>query len=148
MAGSVKVTGDKELAKQLAELAKRASGAQIDEALDAAADVLADEMRRTGAFRDATGTLRKSIKVTKDNQGKDKRRKIGPTAPHAHLLEFGTGARRTVPDEKKALRFGDRFAAYTVSSMAARPFIRPAFEKARGEIADEFRDQLKEMLEI
>ena len=144
---TVTVTGDKELMKQLAKLAKQASGPQADEALDRPAELLADRMRDTSAFQDNTGTLRKSITVKRDKKRGDYERKVGPTAPHAHLVEFGTSSRRTVPADAKALKFGERFSMYTVSKMAARPFIRPAFEEAKEEMLKEYREALKEMLQ-
>lgn len=46
--------------------------------------------------------------------------RIGPTAPHAHLVEFGTGPRY----QKTTGKF--------VGVMPAQPFIRPAFDVKKG----------------
>jgi hypothetical protein len=68
-----------------------------------------------------TGTLRRSIKVTgPDPDGPSGwRGRVGPTAVYGRIQELGGVARgRTLPP---------------------RPYLRPAFEEVRGEIAATFR---------
>lgn len=115
--------------------------------MDAGAKVMQDGMKATTAFRDFTGNLRESISIVEKDKGKTERRQIGPAGRkggHAHLLEFGTGMRRTVPAGRQALQVSDeQFAMHTSSSMAPHPFIRPAFDEYRDDALDAIRDELK-----
>ena len=63
------------------------------------------EMAKQNLPRGKTGNLEKSIKVSTSLKGSQKKGKtidrstvevyVGSTAPHAHLIEFGTGPRET-----------------------------------------------------
>ena len=79
--------------------------------LRAYARVVARTARRSTAFADRTGTLRKSIKSGPPARQRRRRgvvtQTVHATAPHAHLLELGT------------------------SRMRKRPFLFPAVENSR-----------------
>lgn len=50
----------------------------------------------------------------------------------AHLVEFGTGPALVYPKRRRAMKIGDRFAAYAlIPPKRPRPFMRPAIEKER-----------------
>lgn len=65
---------------------------------------IARDAKATTAFKDVTGNLRKSIKAKK-SKFPDGGAIVVATAPHAHLLEFGT------------------------SKMPKKAFLRPALDK-------------------
>ena len=68
-----------------------------------------------------TGELRKAWKRSfAKSFDRDQWVKVRNPAPHAHLVEFGTGERFTKDGKSKG-------------SMPARPFLRPAVESKKGE---------------
>ncbi|EHG22289.1 HK97 gp10 family phage protein [Selenomonas infelix ATCC 43532] len=88
---------------------------------------------RTAPIR-ATGNLRKGIEQEFDE--KTCSGKVRATAPHSHLVEFGTRERVTAPIRKKALKIGEGFVrGWTFTGkMPKKPFMRPAIEKERPNI--------------
>ena len=82
----------------------------------------------------ATGNLRKGIEQEFDE--KTCSGKVRATAPHSHLVEFGTRERVTAPIRKKALKIGEGFVrGWTFTGkMPKKPFMRPAIEKERPNI--------------
>lgn len=79
----------------------------------------------------ATGNLRRGIVQEFDE--KTCSGKVRATAPHSHLVEFGTRERVTAPLRKKALKIAEGFVrGFTfMGKMPKKPFLRPAMEKER-----------------
>ena len=82
----------------------------------------------------ATGNLRRGIVQEFDE--KTCSGKVRATAPHSHLVEFGTRERVTAPLRKKALKIAEGFVrGFTFTGkMPKKPFLRPAMEKERAAI--------------
>lgn len=78
-----------------------------------------------------TGNLRRGIVQEFDE--KTCSGKVRATAPHSHLVEFGTRERVTAPLRKKALKIAEGFVrGFTFTGkMPKKPFLRPAMEKER-----------------
>ena len=76
--------------------------------------------RAKGAFDDKTGLLRKKISRKKSRFDKDTHI-VGAFAPHAHLVEFGSGVRV----DKRGKVSGH---------MPASPFLGPAGEAVQGRL--------------
>lgn len=142
--------GFEELERKFKALAKKADGAQVEAALMAAGEVIAEEMRQRVAVDD--GGLKKSIIVARQERRTEKRVFIGPRWPegaHAHLVEFGTVARTTRPARKKALAWaGGEHPVGMVrnGAMPARPFIRPAADAAKGRAYRVLADELEKVI--
>lgn len=71
-----------------------------------------------GSARDAGAALRaarREAKTSGTQQGHRISANVGPTEPHAHLVEFGTGARHHKSGKSTGV-------------MPAQPFVRPAFD--------------------
>lgn len=130
-----RVEGTEELNRTLAKLAENVSGEQAMAVLVKAAKPLEDAMKRTGAFEDVTGNLRRSIGTVKRGRSRDKEVRVGATAPHAHLIEFGTGPRR------------QKSGRYTGVG-PKRPFMRQAYDATRAEVLRKFRQGLKELTKV
>lgn len=113
----------------------------VETHIDQIANEIANEARASTAFSDFTGRLRKSIKKLKrkDKDG-EPITVVAATAPHAHLVEFGTQAPRASTTGKwMPLRGipgqgGNPKFAKVVGPMPACPFLRPAMEKVIGRI--------------
>lgn len=131
----MKISGLPDVRAMLQELPlkiekKAATDAMVDSAerMAEAARQNAGKSRRTGKLQDAIGVYRKTAKSqrkTKVSVNKDVgeayvgvgyRRGSQGYAPHAHLVEFGTGP-----------RFQKTTGRY-VGQMPAKPFMRPAFD--------------------
>lgn len=108
----------------------------VETQIDAIAAEVRDEAKASTSFADRTGLLRKSIKIRKQKDANgDSVTVVAATAPHAHLVEFGTqGPRKS----SKALHMyldglygpgGGLAFAKVVRAMPARPFLRPALAK-------------------
>ena len=82
----------------------------------------------------ATGNLRRG--VVQEFDEKTCSGKVRATAPHSHLVEFGTRERVTAPLRKKALKIAEGFVrGWTFTGkMPKKPFMRPAMEKERAAI--------------
>ena len=91
----------------------------------------------------ATGNLRKGIMQEFDE--KTCSGKVRATAPHSHLVEFGTRERVTAPLRKKALKIADGFVrGFTFTGkMPKKPFMRPAIEKERPNIEAQIERAVK-----
>lgn len=112
-----------------------ALNSRIESHIDRIAMDVAQEAKSSTAFKDATGNLRKSIKVLrrKDADG-ETAHIVAATSPHAHLVEFGTQGPRVSKDKKMPLDGiydgkGRLKFAEVVGPMPAKPFLRPALEK-------------------
>ena len=130
-----KVDGLRELDKALNRLPLKARGSVIRGALNKAATPIAAEARRLAPRRKEEpenrkyGPLRKSIRKSASTpRGRNNYTaevKVGPSnrAYYGRFLELGT------------------------SKMAARPFLRPAFESKSQEALDIFRREMRERIE-
>lgn len=120
------ISGAKELEKALKQLPKSTSKSVLRTALRNAAKPTVNMAKATAPVG-PTGNLRSSItaKTSLSKSQKKRRQKvgdvemfIGPTAPHGHLLEFGT------------------------VKMAPRPFMRPAWDSTKQEVLDSIEKEL------
>jgi len=115
----------------LQELPKRIQKDVINAAASAGATVVKKDakknIRQNGSVE--TGTLLNSIRTKKA------KRQIGiykifsdEAAPHAHLVEFGTGPRKL--KEPKEVKIGDHWVTIThTGTMPAKSFLRPAMDE-------------------
>lgn len=133
---SFKVEGLRELDAALAELGKSLGrGVMRRAAVKALTPMIADARARVEASTNGTGALAESLAVSttlSKRQRKEARREsksyfemyAGASAlPHAHLLEFGTGER--------AHKSGK-----SVGKMPPEPFMRPAWDANKGDMAE------------
>ena len=91
----------------------------------------------------ATGNLRRGIVQEFDE--KTCSGKVRATAPHSHLVEFGTRERVTAPLRKRALKIVEGFVrGFTFTGkMPKKPFLRPAMEKERAAIESNIERAVK-----
>ena len=70
---------------------------------------------------------------------------VKSTAPHSHIVEFGTGPRITAPRRKKALLINGNFVRGDIynGKMPEAPFMRPAIEQERPNIEAEVEEAIK-----
>lgn len=94
------------------------------ERVDEIAEDVVDEARRSTAFKDKTGDLRKSIKVVKKKRRDDgEDTYVAATDPASHLVEFG----HVQTNRKKEV----------IGHVPAHPFLRPALEKVINKLRSE-----------
>lgn len=92
-----------------------------------------------------TGNLKAGIK-SEFKGGLYAHGKVTSTAPHSHLVEFGTGPRITTPKKAQALRLknGDFVKGDIYSGrMSKAPFMKPAAEKVKPSIEAAVEEVLK-----
>jgi HK97 gp10 family phage protein len=108
MNAKLSFTGGPELEAALKDLGSQVAGRLGENAVKAAARVVAARARQTTAFFDVTGTLRRSIRVLRDVDRVSGSRVAyaGTTVFYGRLIELGT------------------------SKMPARPFLRPALDES------------------
>ena len=89
--------------------------------------VRAAPMKRTGNLK--TG-------ITMEMSDREATGVVKSTAPHSHLVEFGTKQRFVTPTIHKALKIKSQFVRGVITSgkMPKKPFMRPAIEKERPKI--------------
>jgi len=135
MAVKMKIEGGGDIERALGQIARSASKAAMRRAMVKALQPVADDADAASPF-----TVKVTSKLSKrqERQARADRGRskvtlyVGPVqpdggdAPHAHLYEFGTGARVQKSTGK------------SVGVMPARPFMRPAW--------DAHRDQMLETL--
>lgn len=116
---------DKALGKKLLRQAVRASAKPIrDEAARLAPRRVSEPPRGTSRYHPAGKELHRSIKVRSAGRLPGSTLAVQvKTAPHGHLLEFGT------------------------IHMAAQPFMRPAYDTQKGEAIRTFREVLGKKIE-
>lgn len=125
------VNGWKQLSKLLDDLPERLQRKVVNSAASAGAQVIVKEakknVRQNGSVK--TGTLLNSIRKRK------KKRVHGiyevftdKSAPHAHLVEFGTGPRSLKQPKEVQIKGTWRTITQT-GSMPAKPFFRPAVDE-------------------
>lgn len=126
--------GVKKLIEQLGPAAK----AVLPQAVEAGAEVLRDKMA-SKAQSDGIGVEMDGATAL-----------IGPDKEHFYLafFETGTGAHKVEPRTKKALRWGDTFAARAFpGGIAPRPFMRPAVDEGKDAVAAKVGEVLVAALE-
>lgn len=143
--------GGKELEKALRDLGQdRLIKATMKRALvDVAKPTVADAQARAAAIFHGTGRMAKKIAVSSTLSRRQRRRRSGrgfggneatvyigaaPRGP-AVIMEFGTGPRRQKTTGK------------SVGAVAARPFMRPAWEANKHKILDNFAAALWRQIE-
>jgi HK97 gp10 family phage protein len=125
----ISITGLKEIDDVLKAMPKELTHSVLGSAHAAAAKPLVNRMQLTapegptGKLVDSIGIVRTSVKRT-DNLGEIK---VGPRrkrAPHAHLVEYGTKARR--------LKGRGKYKAGTERGvMPKKPFVKPSFQQTK-----------------
>lgn len=133
---TVRVEGMDDLYKKLQELGKSVAPAVVEPMLMKGGKELQSAVRDK-APKGKTGNLRKGIKVKQlDRRGDNPRSVIvKSTAPHDHLIEFGTSE-----------RYQKTTGRYTGAG-TANPFFRPAVLANRDRIYTEIVDGLRKSVE-
>lgn len=110
----------RELEKMLDQLPKAMSKAVLRNALKKAAKPIKEQAAST-----APGSIGKSMKIATQRTGRRVRARkavfvfVGPTEPHSHLVENGTGPRYHANGKY-------------VGEMPPNPFLRPAWDANKG----------------
>ena len=70
---------------------------------------------------------------------------VKSTAPHSHIVEFGTAERIVAPRTKKAMTINGSFVRGDIynGKMPAKPFMRPAIEQERPNIEAKIEEAVK-----
>jgi len=122
----IELDGIGDLVEQLQRMSDKSSRA-ISEALNAAAQPVLNDAKRTVAFVDRTGTLRKGLMISGVKNKKTQKYvlvgTLGKDAFYGRMVEYGT------------------------SRAAPHPFLQPAFEQNKKEIADIISNKLREALD-
>lgn len=128
MEGNLQLHGFKELDALLKELPDEMAKKVLEQTVRAGGKIVLDAAKQKVPVR--TGRLRNSLVIKKDSGafrrfgsvkylvGANLSARRGLTAPHAHLVEFGT------------------------VKMSARPFLEPAFQENKDAIITEWRGRL------
>lgn len=111
--------------------AARMAREEVSPAMRRLAAEIAEDARSLAPSR--TGTLRDSIG---HYQRRDGVHVVYASAPHAHLIEFGTDPHEISPREGQALAIpgGGVYRRVHHPGTTARPFLRPAAYRNRGSI--------------
>jgi HK97 gp10 family phage protein len=142
------IIGGAELARMLATLPAKIEQNIMRSALRAGAAVIRAEAKTTAPV--LSGALKKSIRIS----GKAKKGQItvsvkmgGKTAPHAHLVEFGTRAHKIAPNAAQALAIGGALVGGADHPGAKpSPFFRAAFDAKSAEAIAAVADQIRKRL--
>ena len=125
MGVDIELTGMDDLMKWAEETGRKVSSI-AGPALLAGAEPILGEMQHTSAFTDQTGTLRKSLKISKVKTKSGQKfvwvGDVDGVAKYAWPLERGT------------------------SRMKAHPFMRPAFERQKGTAQQIITEKIKEAI--
>lgn len=142
------VNGWKQLSKLLGDLPERLQRKVVNSAASAGAQVIVKEaknnIRQNGSIK--TGTLLDSIRKRK------KKRTHGiyevftdKSAPHAHLVEWGTGPRKL--KQPKEIKINGTWRIITqTGSMPAKPFFRPAVDENQNVIMRKMTERMAKRL--
>ncbi len=127
MVETVKIKGLKELSQKMKQLPKELRGKTLNFAVRKGATIIRDEAANRAPER--TGVLKRSIVIRK--------RKV---------LNASNEAAQAVLVKKNAKSGGDpfywRFVEFGTKNMAARPFMRRAFESLKFAVVEEIKSQL------
>jgi len=121
----------RELDKMLVQLPRAMSKSVLRNALKKAAKPIKD----AGASA-APGSIGKSFKIATQRKGRRVRAKksvfvfVGPTEPHSHLAEHGTGPRYHASGKY-------------VGEMPPNPFLRPAWDANKGQSLDILKKEIE-----
>ncbi|WP_196602160.1 HK97-gp10 family putative phage morphogenesis protein [Pectinatus frisingensis] len=93
----------------------------------------------------ATGNLKKGIKMETNTNYSYASGIVKSTAPHSHLVEFGTRRRIVYPVRRKAMVINGHFVKGYVNNgaMPKKPFLRPAIDKERPGIEESIKKVLQ-----
>lgn len=125
---SFSITGDKEIQRILEEIAPRHARNLLRATVHGVASQIAKDAKQ-GAPRD-TGNLKKSIRA--------ERKKSPPDRPVADVVIRSRGPKSA---------FYWKFIELGTKNRGERPFIRPAYDRARADINNIFREQFGKKLE-
>ena len=149
---NIKIEGLVELAGQLEKLKKTAQGAEVRAALLDGANLISDAAKARAPVAPyatnyrgraiAPGGLKRSLAAAAGRQFKTFLQAYAfafkKSAPHAHLVEFGTKPHTIAPTNKKFLMFGNLFKRFSkkVQHPGSRPipFFRDAIRAQRGNV--------------
>lgn len=151
MAQRVKVTGAKEIEDAIKKMANIFTPEIIEEILTEEAKPMLDNMRSLAPEK--TGRLVRSIKILDRKNSKFKYTTLvgidykpdgkgTMTIPAlASVIEYGATIREPKKGEYRRVKIGDEWVTMgrgdgAFKSIAARPFIRPAYEMHKSRIAD------------
>jgi HK97 gp10 family phage protein len=132
------IIGGAELARMLSTLPAKIEKNIMRSALRAGGAVIRTEAKTTAPV--LSGALKKSIRISARAKGGEIRVSVkmgGKTAPHAHLVEFGTRAHKIAPSAAGALAIaGTVVGGVDHPGAKPHPFFRAAFDaKATDAIA-------------
>jgi len=135
----VKLKGDKELERTIKKLSKCLEPDEVESVFLKGAKAIARDAK-SRAPRGPTGNLKKAIVAkTLRRIGNKPAPAIAAVdygkAPHAHLVEYGTGPRY----QKKTGRY--------TGQMPARPFFRPAWDENKDRVLKKIVEELEEKVE-
>jgi HK97 gp10 family phage protein len=140
------IQGAEELEKVLKHLPLQIRKQVISSAVRAGGQVIRKAARRNiranGSIE--TGTLYRSIAVKK-KRGTNDIYQIGATrdAPHAHLVEFGTGPRSLSRPTPMEIAPGKWATVQTTGSASAKPFMRPAVDENHREVVMKMAERME-----
>lgn len=133
-AKTMQIGGTKELERFLKDFPFKVRETILDASVRAGASVIRKEgrknIRENGSIK--TGKLFKSFKVVKV-RGVHGVMRIMTTAPHSHLVEFGTSPRKLKEPRHVNLNGKWVLVEYT-GSTPAKPFFRPAIDEHHKEV--------------
>ena len=149
---NIKIEGLTELAGQLEKLKQTAQGAEVRAALLDGANLISEAAKARAPVAPyatnyrgraiAPGGLKRSLSAAAGRQFKNFLQAyafaFAKTAPHAHLVEFGTKAHTVTPTDKKYLMFGNLFKRFAKKTQhpGSRPipFFRDAIRAQRNNV--------------
>lgn len=117
---SAGIRGAKELSEMFRALPRKIANKLLADTVKAGAIVIQQSIKRlTPVGR--TGKLKRSVRHRKGKSRSplEARRTVGPTAPHAHLVEFGHALVWKQPTTGRK---------YVKGHVPAHPFVRPGFD--------------------
>jgi len=138
MADAMKLTGFKELAAALRELGPRIARNTLRRSVSSAAVVIRNEARAKAPVD--TGEMKKDIMIKRERDSKDQM-----SARYSVFVRSGkksrlAGKKRDVNRDS----FYWRFVEFGTSKMAAKPFLRPAFEAQKENAVKRIGESLDE----
>lgn len=134
MTARLTFSGGPELEAALKELGGQVAGRLGENAVRAGARVIATRARRTTAFFDDTGRLRRSIRVLReiDRRSGERTAYAGTRVFYAAFLEFGTVHMAARPFMRRALDEGGQDAVNALAANLATGIERATAKHGRG----------------
>lgn len=146
MSGQVNLKGMAELQKFLTALPVNVEKKILRSSLSAGATVIKNEAKKLVPVRD--GGLKKSIRVSSKATKKGQVTATAKaTAPHAHLVEFGTKP-HLIAAQNRSLEIGGQLVGPVVHHPGAKPhpFMRRAMDTKTKEALTAVANRIKERL--